>query len=152
MQQAPVSWTGVLLWRCWGPQWECPGKLKFQHAARWSMPRDEAVLLSGRWHQPSMQCQLRRLGERPYHGSAGQERCHARLLSGPAGDLHSQHVSLRVMTHHCAPMIVSMLSAMRSRLCRLKLMPSVPMLIASDTPTVLKRYPTMPGRKTHALP
>ena len=42
-------------------------------------------------------------------------------------------------SHHWAPMMVSMLSAIRSRLCRLKLMPSVPMLIASDTPTVLKR-------------
>ena len=37
----------------------------------------------------------------------------------------------------CAPMTVSTLSAMRSRDCRLKLMPSVPMLIASLTPTVL---------------
>lgn len=42
-------------------------------------------------------------------------------------------------THHWALITVSMLSAIRSRDCKLKLMPSVPMEMPSDTPMVLKR-------------
>ncbi len=42
-------------------------------------------------------------------------------------------------SYHCALMTVSMLSAIRSRDCRLKLMPSVPIEMPSDTPIVLKR-------------
>ena len=42
-------------------------------------------------------------------------------------------------------MTVSTLSAMRSRDCKLKLMPSVPILMASLTPIVLNLKPTIPA-------
>ena len=48
-------------------------------------------------------------------------------------------------SYHWAPMTVSIESAMRSRDCSEKLMPSVPMEMPSLTPMVLKRMPTMPA-------
>ena len=42
-------------------------------------------------------------------------------------------------SYHCAPMTVSMESAIRSRDWREKDMPSVPMEMPSDTPIVLNR-------------
>ena len=40
-------------------------------------------------------------------------------------------------THHCAPITVSIESAIRSLDCRLKLIPSVPIEMPSETPIVL---------------
>lgn len=42
-------------------------------------------------------------------------------------------------THHCAPITVSIESAIRSLDCKLKLIPSVPIEMPSETPIVLKR-------------
>ena len=50
-------------------------------------------------------------------------------------------------SYHCAAITVSMESAMRSRLCRLYDMPSVPIEMPSLTPIVLKRKPTWRGRE-----
>ena len=54
-------------------------------------------------------------------------------------------------SYHCAPMTVSMESAMRSRDCSEKLMPSVPIEMPSLTPMVLKRMPTRPAAATPSL-
>jgi len=48
-------------------------------------------------------------------------------------------------SYHWAPMTVSIESAIRSRDCNEKLMPSVPIEIPSDTPIVLNRIPTNPA-------
>src|SRR3569623_1046330 len=51
-------------------------------------------------------------------------------------------------SYHWAPMIVSIESAIRSRDWREKLMPSVPIEMPSDTPTVLNRIATPPAAST----
>ena len=48
-------------------------------------------------------------------------------------------------SYHWAPMTVSTLSAIKSLDCNEYLIPVVPILIPSDTPTALNRYPTMPA-------
>ena len=54
-------------------------------------------------------------------------------------------------SYHWALMMVSIESAIRSRDCSEKLMPSVPMEMASLTPTVLKRIPTRSWASTPSL-
>src|SRR5688572_12571898 len=51
-------------------------------------------------------------------------------------------------SYHCAPMIVSIESAIRSRDWSEKLMPSVPIEMPSETPTVLNRIATMSACST----
>ena len=51
-------------------------------------------------------------------------------------------------SYHWARITVSIESAMRSRDWSEKLMPSVPMLMPSDTPMVLNRRPTRPDATT----
>ena len=53
----------------------------------------------------------------------------------------SQPGSAISASYHCAPMTVSIESAIRSRDCSEKLMPCVPIEMPSDTPIVLKRIP-----------
>jgi hypothetical protein len=60
----------------------------------------------------------------------------------------SQPGSATSASYHCAPITVSIESAMRSRDGSEKLMPSVPIEIASETPIVLKRMPTRPAATT----
>ena len=62
------------------------------------------------------------------------------FLSQPGRDI--------LASYHCAPITVSMESAMRSRDCSEKLMPSVPIEIPSLTPMVLKRMPSRPAAST----
>src|SRR3569833_260081 len=54
-------------------------------------------------------------------------------------------------SYHWPFMTVSMLSAMISRLCSENRIPLVPMLIPSDTPTVLNRNGTSPALATDSL-
>ena len=54
-------------------------------------------------------------------------------------------------SYHCAHITVSIESAIRSRDCSEKLMPSVPMEMPSLTPMVLKRIGTIPAARTPAL-
>ena len=51
-------------------------------------------------------------------------------------------------SYHCAAIRVSIESAIRSRDCRLKLIPSVPIEMPSLTPMVLKRSPIIPAAWT----
>ena len=54
-------------------------------------------------------------------------------------------------SYHCAAITVSIESAIRSRDCSEKLMPSVPIEMPSLTPMVLKRMPTRPAAATPFL-
>ena len=54
-------------------------------------------------------------------------------------------------SYHCAPIIVSIESAITSRDCNEKRIPLVPIEIPSLTPTVLKRIPTKPASTTPFL-
>lgn len=63
----------------------------------------------------------------------------------------SQPGSEMLASYHWAPITVSMLSAIKSRDCRLKDMPSVPIDWPSLTPMVLNIKPTMPWSCTPAL-
>ncbi len=54
-------------------------------------------------------------------------------------------------SYHCAAMTVSIESAMSSRDCSEKLIPSVPIEIPSLTPMVLNRRPTNPAAATPSL-
>ena len=54
-------------------------------------------------------------------------------------------------SYHCAPMTVSIESAIRSRDWSEYDIPSVPMEMPSDTPMVLKRRPTSPAALTPSL-
>src|SRR4051812_4626275 len=60
----------------------------------------------------------------------------------------SQPGSATSPSYHWAPMTVSIESAIRSRDCSEKLIPSVPIEMPSDTPTVLNRIPTIPAATT----
>src|SRR3990167_7254050 len=60
----------------------------------------------------------------------------------------SQPGSAMSPSYHCAPMTVSIESAMISRDGNEYDMPSVPMEMPSDTPMVLKRMPTSPAAVT----
>src|SRR5476649_443264 len=60
----------------------------------------------------------------------------------------SQPGSDTLASYHCAPITVSIESAIRSRDWSEKLMPSVPIEMPSLTPIVLKRMPTMPAAAT----
>ena len=51
-------------------------------------------------------------------------------------------------SYHCAPITVSIESAIRSRDCSEYDMPSVPIDIPSETPMVLNRSPTAPAPST----
>eukprot|EP00287_Rhodomonas_sp_CCMP768_P028778 CAMPEP_0202838398 /NCGR_PEP_ID=MMETSP1389-20130828/49232_1 /ASSEMBLY_ACC=CAM_ASM_000865 /TAXON_ID=302021 /ORGANISM="Rhodomonas sp., Strain CCMP768" /LENGTH=78 /DNA_ID=CAMNT_0049514671 /DNA_START=28 /DNA_END=261 /DNA_ORIENTATION=- len=57
----------------------------------------------------------------------------------------SQPGSAMLPSYHWPPITVSIESAIRSRDCSEYDIPSVPIEIPSDTPIVLKRYPTMPA-------
>ncbi len=59
------------------------------------------------------------------------------FLSQPGITMHA--------SYHWAHITVSIESAMRSRNCSEKLMPSVPIEIPSETPIVLKRIPKRPA-------
>src|SRR5256885_2012871 len=63
----------------------------------------------------------------------------------------SQPGSEMLASYHCALITVSIESAMRSRDCSEKLIPSVPMEMPSLTPMVLKRMPTRPAAATPSL-
>ena len=63
----------------------------------------------------------------------------------------SQPGSEMLASYHWAPITVSIESAIRSRDCSEKLMPSVPIEMPSLTPIVLNRMPTMPGRRDALL-
>ena len=54
-------------------------------------------------------------------------------------------------SYHCAPIVVSILSAIKSRLWSENLIPDVPMDIPSETPTVLNLYPTKSAPVTPSL-
>jgi hypothetical protein len=54
-------------------------------------------------------------------------------------------------SYHCAPMVVSIESAIKSRDCKEKRIPVVPMEIPSLTPMVLKRQPTKSASWTPCL-
>mmetsp|Transcript_33778 Transcript_33778/g.58381 ORF Transcript_33778/g.58381 Transcript_33778/m.58381 type:complete len:239 (+) Transcript_33778:1118-1834(+) len=82
----------------------------------------------------------------PYTMMAGRFR-RAIAMRQP-GMFLSQPGSAMQASYHCAPITVSMESAIRSRDWREKLIPSVPIEIPSETPTVLKRYPTIPASCT----
>ena len=60
----------------------------------------------------------------------------------------SQPGSATSASYHCAPITVSIESAIRSRDGSEKLMPSVPIEMPSETPIVLKRIPTRPAATT----
>lgn len=71
------------------------------------------------------------------------EKCGLTFLSQPGMEI--------LPSYHWADMTVSMLSAIKSLDCKLKHIPLVPMEIASLTPTVLNRNPTMPASTTPSL-
>jgi len=63
----------------------------------------------------------------------------------------SQPGSVTTASYHCAPITVSMESAIRSRDCNENPIPGVPMEMPSDTPMVLNRMPTRPASVTPCL-